>query len=104
MIFLDIQFLSSLRTMLGKDRITIKIDSKDFTVRDLITKLDDELGQNFRDLIINNKINVINPEILIFVNSKEIQTLEKLNTPLTNGNHIVFVSSIHGGFINSKKK
>lgn len=78
------------------------INSKKITVRDLIFELNKKLGQNFGDLIVNNNINEINPEILIFVNNKEIQTLQKLETILTDGNYIVFISAIHGG-INENK-
>lgn len=84
--------------MVGRDRLIIKTKLKYFTVENLINKLVNDLGQSFRDLIINKKKNEINPEILIFVDNKEIQTLKNLNTPLSDGNQIVFLSSIHGGF------
>lgn len=84
--------------MIGKEQITINLKSKFFTVEDLVNKLIHELGQSFKDLIINQKTKNINPDILIFVDNREIQTLQKLKTPLSNGNQITFLSSIHGGF------
>lgn len=74
------------------------MNSKNITVRDLIFELNKKLGRNFGNLIVNKELNEINPEILIFVNDKEIQTLQKLETILTDGNYIAFVSAIHGGF------
>jgi len=62
------------------------------------------LGHDFKNLIINTKTNEINPEILIFIDKKEIQTLQKLDTNLINSNKIAFLSSIHGGFIETEIK
>ncbi len=97
-IILHIKFLSSLKSHLKKDQLILRINSEYFTVENLINELIKELGQKFEDLILNPKIKNINPEILIFIDNKEIQTLQKLKTPLSDGNKIVFLSSIHGGF------
>jgi molybdopterin converting factor small subunit len=70
-----------------------------FTVEHLIDELTKDFGDNFKNLIINTKTKEVKPEILIFIDDKEIQTLQKLSTPLSDGNKIVFLSSIHGGSI-----
>lgn len=97
-IILHIKFLSSLKSLLKKDQLILRPNSEYFTVENLITELINELGQKFEDLIFNPKTKNINPAILIFIDNKEIQTLQKLKTPLSDGNKIVFLSSIHGGF------
>lgn len=90
--------MSSIKAFVGIDKLIIKLDTNFFTIKNLINKLIDELGQSFKDLIIDKRNKEINPEILIFVDNREIQTLQKLNTILSDGNQIVFLSSIHGGF------
>lgn len=75
----------------------MKINSKYFTLEDLINKLIEQFGQKFKDLLINEKTKNINPDILIFIDNREIHTLQKMKTPLSNGNQITFLSSIHGG-------
>ena len=97
-IYLDVVFLASIKTIVGKDRIALEINSNQVTLENLITELANNLGHNFRDLIINAETKEVNPEILIFIENREIQTLKKLKTPLSDGNQIVFLSSIHGGF------
>jgi len=96
-IHLQIRFLAAFKSMVGKDQIKLTINSAYFTLEDLIFKLTNEIGHRFNDLIINNKTKEINPEILIFINHSEIQTLQKLKTPLSDNDQITFLSSIHGG-------
>lgn len=73
------------------------INSSQFSLEDLINKLMDEIGNKFKELIINKKTKDINPEILIFINNSEVQTLQRLKTALSDGDQITFLSSIHGG-------
>jgi len=98
-IYLQIKFLASLKTILGKDQLIYNIDTNNFTLENLIDELIKEFGQTIENLLMNKETKNINPEILIFIDNKEIQTLQKLKTPLKDGNHITFLSSIHGGFI-----
>ncbi|MHA1425577.1 MAG: hypothetical protein ACTSQI_06285 [Candidatus Helarchaeota archaeon] len=95
---LEIRFLSALKSIVKSDRFIIEIDSKTLTLQGLINKLKNKLGQNFIDLIINKESASINPDILIFIEEKEIRSLQELDTPLFDGNKIVFLSSIHGGY------
>ena len=96
-IHLQIRFLAALKSVVGKDQINLTIKSSSFTLEDLIVKLTSEIGNEFNDLIINKKTKEINPDILIFINNIEVQTLQKLKTPLSDGDQITFLSSIHGG-------
>ncbi|MHA1651240.1 MAG: MoaD/ThiS family protein [Candidatus Helarchaeota archaeon] len=95
---LYVKFLASLKSILGIDKLIIEVNSNDFTVEKLIIRLSKELGIKFKKLIINEKTKKINPDILIFIDKKEIQTLQNLQTLLSDGSQIVFLSSIHGGF------
>jgi molybdopterin converting factor small subunit len=96
-IHLQIRFLAALKSVVGKDQINLTIKSSSFTLEDLIVKLTSEIGNEFNDLIINKKTKEINPDILIFINNAEVQTLQKLKTPFSDGDQITFLSSIHGG-------
>ena len=95
---LYIKFLSTIKSIVGRKELIIKVNSNHITLDNLINELIYELGESFRELIFNLEAKEINPEILIFVDSKEISSLQKLKTPLSDGNQIVFLSSIHGGF------
>ena len=87
-----------MKSVLDINEILYTIDQDHFIIEDLINKLIDDYGKIFKNLILKKDTFSINPEILIFVDNKEIGTLKKLKTPLHNDNQITFLSSIHGGF------
>ncbi len=99
-IILNIKFLSLIQEITGIEKLNLQIDVEQFSIMDLIHELDIKFGQSFKDLIINKKNKGIKPEILIFIDNKEIQSLQNLNTLLSDGDQIVFLSSIHGGYEN----
>ena len=83
--------------MTGKAQIQIELASDFLTVEELINQLICKLGQKFEHSILNTEQGTLKPEILIFVDNFEIQTLQKLKTRLFNGSTVTFLSSIHGG-------
>ncbi|MHA1321921.1 MAG: MoaD/ThiS family protein [Candidatus Helarchaeota archaeon] len=94
---LKIRFYSTLKTLIGKEELQLRLNSEEFTLEDLIRKLGEQFSSKFEDEILNNNKTEIKPEILIFVNDREIRLLQNLKTQLYDGYQIAFVPSIHGG-------
>jgi MoaD family protein len=98
-IILKIKLFSYLQELVGKREIKMKTIKEPYTIEDLINDLDGELGSNFGNLVMNKKEKMLKPEILIFLDDREIKVLQDLKTDLSDGDQIAFVPSIHGGSI-----
>jgi len=59
--------------------------------------LTEDIGDSFKNRIVNQNTKDIRSDILIFINNAEAQTLQNLKTALFDGDQITFISSIHGG-------
>jgi len=92
---ITIRFVGSLRSIVGKSKITLNINEK-ITVKELMGLIVEEFPQAKRTLI-DPELEDPRPNALIIVNDKEISVLNGLETVLKDGDKVVLVPVSHGG-------
>jgi molybdopterin converting factor small subunit len=78
----------------GRPNYTIDICS---TINALIIELIKELGNEFRNTMLDPLMDNPLPNALILVNGIEINNLKGLDTPISEDDEIVLLSVTHGG-------
>ena len=91
------KFLGSIISISKVQNYNLETNKEVFTIRDLILKLTKVFGNQFKGYILDEKDKKINPYIIILINDKSIDLLDRLSTILKDNDNIVFLSSIHGG-------
>jgi molybdopterin synthase sulfur carrier subunit len=93
---ITVKFIGALRHLTGKPKLTIE-HSADFTIKDLIQKLIQDAPQAKSSIIDQQPDGAMKTNALILVNDREISVLDGLETPLKDGDEVVFVPVVHGG-------
>lgn len=94
---LTIKFIGALRNLSGKTKLTLKSVDENFSVKDLILKLLEEIPQLKSSLINQQTDDNMKTNALILVNDREISVLNGVDTKLHDGDEVVFVPVVHGG-------
>ncbi|MEM2098667.1 MAG: MoaD/ThiS family protein [Candidatus Bathyarchaeia archaeon] len=90
-----VKFVGALRHPAGRGEITIK-SGDSCSVKALIHEIIKELPMLEQNLI-DPQLADPRPNVLILVNGKEISVLEGLDTPVHDGDEVVFIPVVHGG-------
>ena len=91
---LTLKFIGAIRQISGKKQLTIN-HQESSTLKDLIVKLVEDMP-GLKN-IIGAGLGDSNSSSLILINGSEISVLKGLDTPLKDGDEIVFIPVVHGG-------
>jgi len=92
----NVKFIGALRHITGKPKTSIDY-AAGLAVKDLILKLVAETPEIKTSLIDQQTDGTMKTTALILVNDREISILKGLETPLSDGDEVVFVPVVHGG-------
>lgn len=70
-------------------------DNSPWTLRTLIAWITENLLQERPELFVQG--DTVRPGILVMVNMTDWALLDELNYQLQNGDHVLFISTLHGG-------
>jgi len=96
MIEANVRLVGVLRGVSGKSSITVKIREGD-TIATLIQRLSAEFGEDFKRVLVDSEQNDPRPNVLILVNGREIELLQKLETRLEDDDVVTIIPVSHGG-------
>jgi molybdopterin synthase sulfur carrier subunit len=91
---LTLKFIGAIRQISGKNQLTVNYKESS-TLKDLIVKLVEDMPG--LQSIIGTGSGDSNSSSLILINGSEISVLKGLDTPLKDGDEIVFIPVVHGG-------
>lgn len=96
MIEVNVRLVGVLRGVSGKSSFTVKLREGD-TIAALVQELSAEFGEGFKRVLVDSELNDPRPNVLILVNSKEIELLQKLETKLEDDDTVTIIPVSHGG-------
>jgi len=82
----------TIRKLLGKDTITIKLQESEATIKGLIERLDKEYEGKLWETISKSNMN-----IYILLNGRDIEFLRGINAHLSNGDRVAIIPLVAGG-------
>ena len=92
---IQIEFIGILQDKTSICQSEIKLNEP-ITIRTLLQRIISDFPKA-NDLLLDSESAPLKQKILVFVNGKEINVLNGLETMLKEGDEIVFVPIIHGG-------
>ncbi len=95
-ISIEIRFLGIFQRLSGKKRLKLELEGP-VTARRVITKLTETLSTEFKQVLIDSKLDDPRPNALILVGGKEINALQGLETEVKNADEVVLIPMVHGG-------
>jgi len=95
MITIKIIFLSLLSDIFGTEELTYTANDNS-AIEDILEMLSKEFGNNF-ERVIHNSSGKSNRYVIIALNGEDIRFLESIQTPVHDGDEIIFLPAIAGG-------
>ncbi|MEM2105260.1 MAG: MoaD family protein [Candidatus Bathyarchaeia archaeon] len=90
-----VRFLTRFKEVTGKDSADVNID-KNSTVDDLLKQLCSLFGESFCSLVFRRNGSIAE-NLVIFVNGKNILTLDGAKTKLADGDYLILSTPVAGG-------
>ena len=94
---LTIKFFGALRDITGRREQRIELSSRSSTIREVLDKLSEQHGKNFKDYVFEEKSKVIRAQISIMVNGQSLKNPESLAARVRNGDTLAVLPPISGG-------
>jgi molybdopterin converting factor small subunit len=92
----EVLFFGIFQRLSGKKRFQVRLEEP-ATVRKLIIKLSETFSSEFKQVLLDSKLNDLRPNSLILVEGKEVSTLKGLETVVKDYDEVVLVPVAHGG-------
>jgi MoaD family protein len=96
LMIINVKFVGALRHIAGKPEMLIDC-SAGFSVKDLIQKIVLDIPAIKMHIIDQQTNSVVIVNVLVLVNDRELSVLNGVDTPLTDGDEVVFIPVAHGG-------
>jgi MoaD family protein len=90
------RLMGVLRRACGKDEVQVNL-SEGSSLKDAISKLIEDEGA-LRDLILDPELKDPRPNTIILINGREMNVLGGLKTEIKDGDEIIIIPVVHGGF------
>jgi len=90
-----VKFLSTFKETVKREFAEVNIDGSN-TIEDLLKNLCDQFGEPLRGLIFKDDTSIAR-NLIIFVNGRNIITLNGLKTELRDGDQIILSTPVAGG-------
>ncbi|MEM1581797.1 MAG: MoaD/ThiS family protein [Candidatus Bathyarchaeia archaeon] len=93
-----IKMMGLLKKVFGRNEVLIELNKSERTeLKEVILKLI-EISDALRDLLLDPELKDPRPNILVLVNGREISVLGGLEAEIRDGDEVVLIPVIHGGF------
>ncbi len=92
----EVRFLGTFQRLSGRKRLQVKLEEP-ATVRKVIMKLTETFSSEFKQVLLDSKLEDPRPNSLILVGGKEISALQGLETEVRDAEEVVLVPMVHGG-------
>lgn len=93
-----IKMMGLLKKVFGRNEVLIELNKSERTeLKEVILKLI-EISDVLRDLLLDPELKDPRPNILVLVNGREISVLGGLEAEIRDGDEVVLIPVIHGGF------
>ena len=93
-----LRFYGVFRTAAGKSELVLNLADRNETVRSVVAHLFDLDGfARLNHLLFGSDTSDPRPNALVMVSGREINTLQGLDTPLTDNDELALVPVAHGG-------
>lgn len=96
MIEVNVRLVGVLRGVSGKSSFIVKLREGD-TIATLVQELSAKFGEEFKRVLVDSELNDPRPNVLILINSKEIELLQRLETKLKDDDTVTIIPASHGG-------
>jgi len=90
-----VKFLSGFKEAVRKEFVEVSI-SEGHAIEDVLKHLCDQLGEPLRSLVFKNSASEAG-NIIVFINGRNIATLNGLKTKLKDGDQIILSTPVAGG-------
>jgi molybdopterin synthase sulfur carrier subunit len=90
-----VKFVGSFRSLSGQDKLALKFGNG-ASFKEVVNKIVKELPR-LKQVLIDPECGSPRTNMLVLVNGKEIGALDGLETPIKDGDEVVFVPVVHGG-------
>ena len=91
----NVKFIGSFRGLSGRKKLALNVRSA-ISLSEAIEKIVQELPK-LEQMLIDAESGSLKTSILVLVNGKEIGVLSGFETPIGDGDEVVFVPVVHGG-------
>ncbi|MFX1237995.1 MAG: MoaD/ThiS family protein [Promethearchaeota archaeon] len=92
---IKVEFISLMVDITGLNEITLSIENE-ITLKDLISKLDDNIGREFTEMIVDKSGKIFN-NVIIVINGERVHSSNLIDITLKGGDTISFIPAIAGG-------
>lgn len=92
---INVKFLAAFRDVVGKNYVDVTIEEGE-TVEELLKRLCNQFGKKLRNLIFRKNDSITN-NVVIFVNGRNILTLDGLKTKLKDDDYLILSTPLTGG-------
>ena len=96
MIAVHVKPLAMLRDFLGMKELSVELDEHS-NVKNLLEALFRKFGNGFREKIMDPNSNQLKHHWVVMVNGNNINSLQKLDTSLKNGDEVLIFPPVAGG-------
>ena len=93
---IEVRVFGIFQRLSGKKRFKVRLEEP-ATVRKVITKLSETFSSEFKQVLLDSRLDDPRPNSLILVGGKEISTLKGLETVVKDSEEVVLVPVAHGG-------
>jgi MoaD family protein len=93
---IEVRFFGMFQRLSGKKRFKVRLEEP-ATVRKVITKLSETFSSEFKQVLLDSRLDDPRPNSLILVGGKEVSTLKGLETVVKDSEEVVLVPVAHGG-------
>jgi molybdopterin converting factor small subunit len=93
---IEVRVFGIFQRLSGKKRFKVRLEEP-ATVRKVITKLSETFSSEFKQVLLDSRLDDPRPNSLILVGGKEVSTLKGLETVVKDSEEVVLVPVAHGG-------
>lgn len=96
MISVRARFLSSFKDIIGKEKFILGFEH-DVTLKELVDKIDDRSGGNFKKHLMKPGTRRFNEQIMVILKGKDIARRNNLDVLIEDGDEVTFCEISIGG-------
>ncbi len=97
MVRVHVRFFTVLRDLVGEKEILMEFESEKVTVRDLLERLVNCYGREFREYVFDMVSGEVRGHLQLLVDGRNVVSLDGLDTELRDGSVFAIIPPVGGG-------